>query len=707
MAVGVAFALLWASLTSGANAASRRSNSPHEMLAALPGGAEVAEAVDAAEFSASAADVSIAAKVLDSPSYPHAMIAALPGGAAFELAGALDVSGYGARSSSSFLTHHKTRVGASYNPAADYPTVIVGVLLGSIIGAVGGNAEYFDGPGSIKCGIGGGIGGAILGLAWDLLSFLVVQKEPVLNEGGEMPDAPAGEVIELPEPSLEKLHQLALTAVAVSDYEEGLAKLGDDLGEQLTERMQEKKARKALDDIVDRQDTERKEPMNRSKGDFVDIQEVLSEGDTSELMTAEAALANNALVTANDLSRVSGENGMRIRGEDLGPAGDLKSFQGDMIPASDEQLSLFQAVWSAAGTKPSIAAGATWTDATVNFCFASDVSAHAKHIFLAAANQVSVAVPCMKFVDVGWRSGSSTSSESKQKCLKSPAIFVQSNPREGCYSYVGMLGHRVGKASQRLQLQDPGCLSIGTAVHELGHALGMAHEQSRPDRDKHVKIHWENIASGKEHNFEVEDKAYTGADYDMLSIMHYDRYAFSIPPEYKPTIEYVGKGVHDELGQRAGLSSYDVKQLVDMYEAKDQKCSGNALAGLGCINKPDDTGKDICDIDKCNSKAASHCCGCGGGIKVQCYEGQDCPKSDPLPDLDASECIQDATHLFTGSVYPCIYTNVCKFNVQFQCPGLPCEHKVRSKSYEIAKCNKMFVSDICRKNHKCKVIKLD
>ena len=72
-----------------------------------------------------------------------------------------------------------------------------------------------------------------------------------------------------------------------------------------------------------------------------------------------------------------------------------------------------------------------------------------------------------------------------------------------------------------------GCKMLGTVLHELGHAIGFWHEQSRPDRDDYIKIIWENVDPNYAANFdkysyyEIDSREVT---YDYKSIMHYSQY---------------------------------------------------------------------------------------------------------------------------------------------------------------------------------------
>jgi hypothetical protein len=132
--------------------------------------------------------------------------------------------------------------------------------------------------------------------------------------------------------------------------------------------------------------------------------------------------------------------------------------------------------------------------------------------------------------------------------------YVYVHEADGCASAVGRHGGR-----QDIELAVT--CSLGNAIHEIGHTVGLWHEQSREDRDSFVRILFENIEAGREHNFDqhITDGDDVG-EYDYGSIMHYPRDAFSTNG---PTIIPLVEGA--SIGQRDGLSERDIAAVNFLY----------------------------------------------------------------------------------------------------------------------------------------------
>lgn len=127
------------------------------------------------------------------------------------------------------------------------------------------------------------------------------------------------------------------------------------------------------------------------------------------------------------------------------------------------------------------------------------------------------------------------------------------------YSAVGRVG---GK--QDLSLNKFG--NRYTAVHEIMHALGLMHEQSRSDRDKFVTIDFSNITADSQSQFAIVNDSNNQGVYDFDSVMHYGPGAFAIDPS-KPVIivKAPNERFQSKIGQSSHISVIDKQGLFNIY----------------------------------------------------------------------------------------------------------------------------------------------
>jgi hypothetical protein len=138
-----------------------------------------------------------------------------------------------------------------------------------------------------------------------------------------------------------------------------------------------------------------------------------------------------------------------------------------------------------------------------------------------------------------------------------------------CEAIVGMTGGEQ-------QVGGSAVCTVATILHEMGHTVGLWHEQSRPDRNTYVSVNYGNLIKGSISNFnQIYDNAQTfGTLFDYASIMEYPAFAFS--RNGGPAIESIPAGI--PLSNLTGYSATDIDGIERLY--------GNAPTSITVTSNP-------------------------------------------------------------------------------------------------------------------------
>jgi len=222
---------------------------------------------------------------------------------------------------------------------------------------------------------------------------------------------------------------------------------------------------------------------------------------------------------------------------------------------------------------------------------------------------------------------------------------------------------------------------VGSIIHEIGHTLGMSHEQNRPDGSEslqvpgsvegpYLTVYWNNIPDSVSIQYEPMPMAYIGstyqgpadpyfgyAPYDYMSIMHYGRNDPARFDTVDPTYNAV-------VGQRTALSDGDVLQISDMYQCSIPSLSSTTAGPATTTQSPGTTTTSlVCqDVDPVQWTCGGEQCTCewlqennhcieghhGGQVRRYCPKScGECPTSTSSTSTTTSSECKDGIPPFT------------------------------------------------------------
>jgi hypothetical protein len=122
----------------------------------------------------------------------------------------------------------------------------------------------------------------------------------------------------------------------------------------------------------------------------------------------------------------------------------------------------------------------------------------------------------------------------------------------------------IGRTGGEQTVGGSGACTVATILHEMGHTVGLWHEQSRSDRDTFVSVNYNNLIKGSISNFnKVYDDAQLLTLYDYASIMEYPALSFS--RNGGTAIESIPAGI--PLSNQTGYTAADIDGIERLYNS--------------------------------------------------------------------------------------------------------------------------------------------